>query len=274
MRVRVVGHQTNVCQQERHPMEGSPFHGSLSRRPVPELVAERIMAAIVNGTIKPGDKLPSEPELARQLEVGRTSLREALSKLQATGAVEVIRGKGTFVREPQDDDPRFGFARWSSIEGYAVAEVLEARIAMESTAAGLACARATQSELDAMSLAGEAHQRAHQESDLDEIVATDEAFHSALLRSSHNELLESMYTSLVPRLQEFRRHTHSLEGAGRQSVAGHDEIFSAIEKRNPSEARRAVVEHLWSTYAEVLAGSSRRLTMRHPKCQGLDLFVH
>lgn len=223
----------------------------LSRRPVPDVIAERITATIANGTLKPGERLPSEPTLAKQLNVGRSSLREALRKLSTLGVIEVVRGKGTFVCEPPADDPTTQYVRWSLDEGFALTELLEARIGLETTAAGLACARATEDEIAELHRLRIAHDQAH-EQDLDTLVRTDEALHDGIMLAAHNVVLVGLYKPFVPEMVEFRRRTLSLPRAGTRSD-DHRYMVEAIARRDPVAARQAVAKHLWIFYQEVRA---------------------
>ncbi|MGH3587626.1 MAG: FadR/GntR family transcriptional regulator [Pseudonocardia sp.] len=223
----------------------------MSRRPLPDVIAERITATIANGTLRPGERLPSEPTLAKQLNVGRTSLREALRKLSTLGVIEVVRGKGTFVCEPPADDPTTQYVEWSIKEGFALTELLEARIGLETTAAGLACTRATDHELAELHRLRLAHDEAH-EQDLDALVRTDEELHEAIMLASHNVVLLGMYKPFVPEMIEFRRRTLSLPRAAQRSD-DHHYIVESIARRDPVAARQAVAQHLWIFYQEVRA---------------------
>ncbi|WP_084211254.1 FadR/GntR family transcriptional regulator [Pseudonocardia acaciae] len=233
---------------------GQDWTGSLARRPLPDVIAERITATITNGTLQPGDRLPSEPELARQLQVGRTSLREALRKLSTLGVIEIVRGKGTFVREPPADDPTTQYVKWSVSEGFALTELLEVRIALETAAAGMACMRASDDELDELRRLRSVHDAAH-ESDVDLLVRTDEEFHEAIVQAAHNVALTGMYKPLVPEMTEFRRRTLSLPRASQRSD-DHAFIVDTICRRDPTAARQAVARHLWIFYQEVRAVAS------------------
>lgn len=229
------------------------FSSSLSRRPLPELIAERIVAAIAAGVIAPGDRLPSEPQLAKQMNVGRGSLREALAKLQDAGIVTVIRGRGAFVCEPDESDSRLEFARWSRAESEQVTLLLEARISLESTAAGLACDRATESDLAGLANACADHEEAHRSGDLAAMVTTDEVFHAAIVVCAHNSVIANYHAALTPGLKEFRRQLLSREGAERRSTVDHRNIVDAIEQKNHAAARSAVVAHLWPMYSEMVS---------------------
>jgi GntR family transcriptional repressor for pyruvate dehydrogenase complex len=227
----------------------------LARPSIPDEIAERITGLIANGTLRPGDRLPSEPELARQVQVGRTSLREALRKLATLGVIEIVRGKGTFIREAPADNPMTQLVRWSATEGFATTEVLEARISLEATAVGLACARATAEDLEELDQFCAAHDEAEEGGDRDTLVKTDEKVHDALVGAGHNPVLLRMHRSLVPELAEFRRHTVALRYSPERTGHGHATIVDAIRRHDPAAARRAVVNHLWTYYQNVCAAA-------------------
>jgi GntR family transcriptional repressor for pyruvate dehydrogenase complex len=240
---------SDISQRPKFEVEG--LGQSLSRRPLPDVIAERITATIANGSLRPGDRLPSEPDLARQLQVGRTSLREALKKLATLGVIEVVRGKGTFVREPPADDPTTQYVKWGVEDGFALTELLEVRISLESTAAGLACARASADELAELQRLRIAHDDAH-DAGLDALVRTDEELHEAIVNAAHSMALTGLYKPLVPQMSEFRRRRLSLPRAPERSD-DHAFIVEAIRRRDPTAARQAVVRHLWIFYQEVRA---------------------
>lgn len=241
----------SVVTQQAQP--GQWAEGSLpARKPVPEAIAEVIMGELRAGTLRPGDKLPAEPELARQLKVGRTSLREAIRTLDTLGVLEVVRGRGTFVRHPPSvDELSDQFVQFSVTGGPAAAELLEVRIGLEGTAATLACLRATAEDLDLMAQRCREHEAARRRGDLDELVRTDEAVHESLVLASHNELLVSMYRSLVPGMAEFRRHTLALDDAAERFDPQHRNIVAHIRNHDAAAARAAVVRHVGALYGEV-----------------------
>ena len=110
------------------------------RRPrglVPEIVAS-LEADIREGRLVPGQKLPSESELVGRFDVSRTVVREAISRLQASGMVETRHGIGTFVNEPRAVEPNFRIAPEDVATAADVIELLELRISLESEAAALA----------------------------------------------------------------------------------------------------------------------------------------
>lgn len=223
----------------------------LNRRPIPDIIAERITGLIANGTLRPGDKLPSEPELARQVQVGRTSLREALRQLATLGVIEVVRGKGTFVREAPTDNPMTQLMRWGATEGFGTTAVLEARIGLETTAVGLACVRATAEDLEKLEQVCAAHDQAEEARDREVLVKSDESVHDALVSAGHNAVILRMHRSLLTELREYRRHTVVLSYSPERTGHGHASIVDAIKRQDPVAARREVVQHLWTYYQDL-----------------------
>src|ERR1700754_1229960 len=208
---------------------------------VSDVIAERLSAAIRDGTLKPGDRLPTEAELAREFQVGRTSVREGLQKLRAHGLIESRKGLGAFVTEPRAD-PLADFARWTAKDPAAIEQLVEARVALETLAAALAALRATDAEIDALEALHEAHASA---ADAGALVASDQAFHAAIMAASRNRFVQGAYEVLIDELTDFRRKTLALPWAGDRSIRGHEAIVAAIRARTPAAAREAMAEHLW-----------------------------
>lgn len=227
------------------------------RRSVIDEIVDQIVTSIRNGDLRPGGQLPSEPELAQMLGVGRTSLREALGRLRALGVVEVQRGRGTFVANQPLADPRVAFMQWTAQHHEQVLGLFEVRMALEAGAASLAAVRATPVDLDSLRHWANAHVEAGNLGDLDHLVESDQRFHQALIAAAHNEALEGMYSLLVNRLVDYRRKSLALDGAPHRSANDHLSICDAIESGDPTVARASVLAHLASLYGEVQeAGAS------------------
>jgi GntR family transcriptional repressor for pyruvate dehydrogenase complex len=236
--------------------------GSFERRALPDLVAEQLMQAITRGDYKPGEQLPTEPELARQLGVGRTSLREAIQRMRTLGVVEVRKGLGTFVVDQPRSDPILAFAAWAAENEFKMTEVFEARLSLEATAAGLAAERATARDVSRLRAAARRHIDAHSHS-LADLVSTDETFHGTLFAIAGNGLLAQLYGMLTPGLVQYRTMSLALPGSPHRSAGDHMAMVDAIEAKDARRARGAVVDHLWVLYNELtqaagMSGRSRR----------------
>jgi GntR family transcriptional regulator, transcriptional repressor for pyruvate dehydrogenase complex len=220
----------------------------VSTERVSDVIAERLSAAIRDGTLKPGDRLPTEAELAREFQVGRTSVREGLQKLRAHGLIQSRKGLGAFVTERPPADPLSAFAAWTASDPAAIEQLVEARVALETLAAALAALRATDPEIEGLERLNMEHANAEGTA---ELVATDQAFHSAIMAAARNRFVSGAYDLLIGELTDFREKTLALPWASDRSVKGHAAIVRAIRGRAPIEARKAMADHLWVLYAEI-----------------------
>ena len=216
-------------------------------RPVDQ-VRLSIVQAIASGRLRPGDRLPSEHEQARGFHVSRASVREALRSLVEMGLVTTVRGRGggTFVNRA-DAEPvarNLGEAMdvLLHIDAINVAELLEARRALEGTCARLAAERRSEEHLRAI------------EAVLDEAaddalgdepwLALDVRFHREVAESAENRVLmvplAALHATVQPRLNMTIRALIAREEINRQHTA----IFAAIRERDPDAAAAAVDGHI------------------------------
>jgi len=220
-----------------------------ARRPgglVGEIVAS-LSERVQQGQWPAGHKLPSESEIMAEFEVSRTVVREALSRLQAAGAVETRHGIGTFVLAPRES-ANFSLGSVDLAMVGDVIALLELRISLETEAAGLAAQRRTDAQLAQMQTALDDFQAAlGQENDA---VPSDFAFHMEVARATHNrhlaDLMGYLGTIVIPRA---RINTAQAAPEGRlnylQKVHGeHESILSAIRNQDPEAARAAMRTHL------------------------------
>jgi len=220
------------------------------RRPrglVPEIVAA-LSQDIREATLKAGDKLPTEAELMERFDVSRTVVREAISRLQASGLVETRHGIGTFVIEQVEPDPTFRIPAHELATAADVIALLELRISLESEAAGLAALARTDNNLAVMAQALDAFEAAIQAAS--DAVPSDFQFHVEVARATGNryfaELMSYLGTMIIPRTR-LRTAGDAPEGrlAYLQRVhQEHQRIFHAIRERDPEAARTAMRTHL------------------------------
>jgi len=180
-------------------------------------------------------------------------VRAALQRLQLGGLVDVERGRGWLVvaRPTTDaDDTPTDEERERRFE---LAQLAEVRLALETTATGLAAHNATREELGAILDADEAHRRAR---DVDEMLETDERFHALIVDASHNRILRDMYAMLIPELRAFRRSCYTDGTAVKQSSDGHGLVVQFLKNRDEAGARTAMASHLL-TFASRLGGVVR-----------------
>jgi len=201
-----------------------------SNRPLGELVYEVLRDAIVNQILKPGERL-METELAEEIGVSRTPVREAIRKLELENYVVMIPRKGTYVAGLSIKD---------------INEVFEIRGALEAQAAALAAQRATQEEIEEMQrivFLGSAH---WESSDLQKIIELDTNFHELIYAASRNNRLQTMIKDLREQVQRFRTKTLAVPGRLKFALHEHKRIVEAIAERDVAASRKAAWEHIES----------------------------
>lgn len=170
--------------------------GAVRPSPLVEQAAERLREQISDGHWSVGTKLPGETTLAKELGVGRSTVREALRALAGAGLVQPRQGAGVFViaTEPVEDWP-------TRLRRAAVSDVYEVRMAVEAQAARLAAHRRTPEDVTAMEAALEGR-RAASAGDDATFVDADIAFHAAVVAAAHNPVLTDLFTEFTPVLRD------------------------------------------------------------------------
>jgi GntR family transcriptional repressor for pyruvate dehydrogenase complex len=202
---------------------------------------------IRDGRLASGDKLPTEAEIMGQFGVSRTVVREALSKLQASGLVQTRHGIGTFVIGFADG-ATFRIAPEQVATLRDVIAVLELRIGVETEAASLAAQRRTAGNLVQMRAALDTLAAAIEQGR--DTVSPDFQFHLEIARATQNphfaELMGSLGTMIIPRARlNAVGSPQPLEPAYLQRVnSEHESIFEAIAAQDPDAARAAMRTHL------------------------------
>lgn len=224
-------------------------------------VIEQISASIRQGLLKPGEKLPTESSMMSQHGVSRTVVREAISHLQASGLVQTRHGIGTFVLEPQPQGG-LGIDAESILTLRDVLSILELRIGVETETAGLAASRRTDEQVGELRAAlSEMHDAMAEGRSA---VEADKRFHLLIAQATGNryflDILGQLGNAIIPRARlntpvlEQDKPADFLERVNRE----HDDIFRAIERRDPEAARAAMRTHL-SNSRERLVQAQRRL---------------
>lgn len=191
------------------------------------------------GVYSAGDRLPSEYELSEKYGVSRSTLREAVKILAAKGIVEIRRGTGTFVAAiPQEKAMALPDLRKMRME---LRDLYEVRLMVEPKAAAIACLRATEAELaeiTALSQRVESLSAAGEDS-----TEADIAFHSAILRATHNDFIGVMIP-LVHQAMSDRRFLGAEGDKATTYIPDHDNITQFLRQRDADGAQAAVLVHL------------------------------
>ncbi|NLI91730.1 MAG: FadR family transcriptional regulator [Peptococcaceae bacterium] len=220
-----------------------------------EEIVEQIKQLILDGQIKPGDKLPSERHLVESFKVSRASIREALSALEMMGLLEVRTGEGAYIRQMQADSMVASLTWALSMEKGSVLELLEVRRMMEVQAAGYAAERATQEELDELEATLNSMKiNLYNSSNVAE--KADHSFHYNIAKATHNKITIRLMDMISDHLQHLIRASRSKLYEGKYTpellYEEHVKIFIALKNRNAEEARKQMMMHLTGVEEEIL----------------------
>jgi GntR family transcriptional repressor for pyruvate dehydrogenase complex len=221
-------------------------------RPTPnriaDVVARDLEQRILEGSLKAGDRLPSERTLALELAISRPSLREAIQKLVHKGLLETKHGGGTFVTnrlQASFSDP------WQDmLQAHPLlqADMLEFRHMLEGEASRLAAERATDLDLERIDAAYAALELAYDSDDITACIDTDVAFHQAIADASHNTMIGHLAASLMRvihgHVSDNLVHLHALPKQWEQLRAQHKAIWKSVRGQASEEAMRASREHI------------------------------
>ncbi len=213
----------------------------VERRTLAGVVMQRIEDYIWNRPLGPGDPLPSQHELARQLGVSRPVVREALQGLAARGALEIRPGSGVYVSDPAAMPLEDGRLEIETHE--AALEALEARMVLEVEMVALAAERATDVDFARMDQVLARLKRASARQQLVSRITLD--FHRALARSCHNSMLYRM-SQVFARAQVAQgiRVEQALPDILAGEYENHLRLRDAVASRDPNRARAEMRHHL------------------------------
>ncbi len=214
----------------------------IKRQPVAELVATQLLALVQSGSLKPGQQLPPERELATTLEVSRPSLREALRALSLLGVLTIRQGGGVFVSSLDPESLLAPLHFFVSLDVKNVEDLFEARIIIEAEVARIAAIKMSEENLAALKKCVDFE--VHELADEDEFIASDVRFHKLLFESVDNVFMQRFATSLHVLGKASRELTGHIPGVLQQSLHDHERIVSAIELRDADAAADAMKIHL------------------------------
>jgi GntR family transcriptional repressor for pyruvate dehydrogenase complex len=222
-----------------------------------EQAVEQIRKLIADGVFAPGDRLATEQELSRQLQVSRSSVREALRVLEAEGLIEVRRGAGAYVSAQQPlASPRGEAARWLEQRGETIEQLLQVRESVEGLTAALVTSRHTDellAELKAIVAEQAALSQQNQSPEvINGMAILDARFHLAISSASGNDIAHEIVTHILPSFQESNKAILYV-GTERmcQLVEEHQRVVAAIEADDPVQAEQAMRSHIKRVRAHV-----------------------
>jgi GntR family transcriptional repressor for pyruvate dehydrogenase complex len=233
-----------------------------SYKPGYELIAERILELIAELRLRPGDRMPTEIDLAMRLGTSRSVVREAIKILSAIGRVRAQKGRGLYVA---DDDGMLGSPRWGGFflptDLDHVYMLFEFRRVHETAASRLAATRATPAELRAVEAAAETCRQGHVMGQAALFERGDDDFHLGIAAASHNQFLVAAVRE-ARRLQ-LQSNTIGMHGTvgghAAEAIEEHAAIYQAIRDGDADAASHAAAVHLDNTLEDYRREIQRRV---------------
>ncbi|MCP2170429.1 FadR/GntR family transcriptional regulator [Goodfellowiella coeruleoviolacea] len=231
-------------------------------RPGYEVAAEQILQLIAELGLQPGDRMPTENELAARMGTSRTVVREAVKILSAIGRVRAHKGRGLYVA---DDEGMLGSSRWGAFflptDLDHVYMLFEFRRVQETEASRLAATRATPAELRTIEAAAETCRQGHLTGQDALFDRGDDDFHLGIAIASHNQFL----VAAVREARRLQRQSNiigmrgTVGGHASEAIDEHTAIYQAIRDGDPDAAALATASHLDNTLKDYRLEIQRRV---------------
>jgi DNA-binding FadR family transcriptional regulator len=236
----------DVPDQQR-PVQGpgDPLRltfGRVPRRTLAEAIAQRLLEAVRNQP--PGTRMPSERALAEQLDVGRSTVREALNALATLGVLDIRHGRGVFVASSEPGQWG-GDAIVPALIRAETNALLEARLVVQPEVARLAAERRTSADVVALQQVLDAQRRLTEQADTDGATRHGAEFDIRLAEAARNDVLAGMIRSLFRRMLERAPRLYELhDGFGTWDLAEHALIYEAVRDADGELAARRMRDHV------------------------------
>ena len=217
----------------------------IRREPMAAEIARRLVDYLLSGGVEPGNRIPSERQLAEAFGVGRSAVREAIAALSLIGLIEVRHGDGTYLKRP--DSPLLPqVVEWGLLLGEKrTADLVEARQKIEVIIAGLAAQRRSEEDLAGLARALASMETAAQRGDAAAFVDADVAFHLRLAEAAGNSALRDVLAGIQSLLRAWIGRVIA-EDHATVSYGEHGPILEAVRARDPAAAEAAMNAHLQS----------------------------
>ena len=214
---------------------------ALDRRSLAHDAAEHLRELVSSGALRPGDRLPSERELASRLGVSRPTLREAVRGLVIMGLLETRHGAGTFVvrTAPPDGD---AFTVTIDLEGAPIQELFEIRLLLEPSVTERAAARITDEDLAELRVKLERMEGTV--GDAQAFALLDAEFHRMVHVAARSSTMLSLLDGIADLSLRGRTISTVQSSVRRRTLLEHRAILEALEDRDPVLAREAMAAHL------------------------------
>lgn len=216
---------------------------SLKRPSITDLIVDHLLKRIREKELRPGDRLPSEQELARSLGVSRNSLREAFKRLASLGLLEIRQGEGTFLKTPSVSSTIETLSPFLQVDGPQLQELFEARLYLEKGTTRLAALRIDPAQLAQVDALIEEMERAALDNP-DAYAENDFRFHFLIAEAAGNSVLKRMLETVSQLIREQQGLISQAHLSRRLTLKDHWEIARALHAHDPLAAEMAMEKHL------------------------------
>ena len=216
----------------------------IKRRRLSDQVSAQIQVRIASGELRSGDKLPPERELAETFGVSRGAVREALRSLERSGLVSLQAGArgGAFIGEGDPSLIGDSFRNLYQLGSVSLDELTEARLWLASTVVRIACARATDGDLDALTANVDEAEELIEAGRFEEKIDVQIEFHNLLARTTRNAVMAMLMGAVMEVMRDF---AHAAGGERHDlTIKARRRLLDALRKRDADEAVTAMTEHL------------------------------
>lgn len=210
-------------------------------------ITRTFLEKLSDGELKPGQKLPTEMELASSFNVSRNVVRESLKTLELLGIAESKPAKGTFITSNADEN-LFQYEFWSTLKhNTCILELFEARLAVEPELAYLAALRRTDEDLNKMRefLDGKTSAEYDSYSDFFDSTYT---FHLLVAKASKNNIMENFLKNIYSQIKQQDVLQFSVDHSISKNQSSHEKILQQIRQRQPEKAKALMLEHILLVY--------------------------
>lgn len=216
-------------------------------------IVRQIQDQIRDGRLKPGDRLPSERELAEMMQVSRNSLREALRTLEIMNYVEIKPGEGVYIKQVTVDDLLKPLTSAISDDKVLLLDLLDVRDLIEAETARLAAIHASPEDIEQIEKIIESAKQTIDSGGTG--LREDSDFHSAVAQATHNTAYVVLMNLIKDSLSLSREATLRIKGQPARTIDDHIKVYKAIRDKDPEKASHLMKEHILKAKKNIIKKS-------------------
>jgi GntR family transcriptional repressor for pyruvate dehydrogenase complex len=222
----------------------------LNTKTLSDKIVDQIKECIISGEWKPGERIPSENDLTKQLNVSRISVRDAIQRLIGMGVLKVRRGEGTFVTDLGIAEYFQSLLPMLMVDKVDLLDMLEFRCMLEPTYISYTVKRISEEQIGYLKETLEKMSGAAKDKDYKQFSKYDSKFHLLIALETHNAALIKVYTIINDMMEMEMIDTVDIVGL-EDGLYYHKRILDAIEARDADLSAKCMLEHLQNAYNKV-----------------------